>query len=263
MPEGHTVHRFARDHAKWLAGKTVRASSPQGRFASGAARVDGRRLESVDAYGKHLFYHFGRGTIVRVHLGLFGRFRVHRGAPPAPRGAVRLRLCGDERTLDLSGPTVCELTDRGRVSKRFSNRLGPDPLRTDADPERAWERIRRSRAAIGALLLDQSVIAGLGNIYRAEILHILGIHPDRPGKDIERAEFEQIWAQSVRLLDIGVRYNRIITTDPKDAGKPYGRLRKGERLLVYKQPECPRCGEDVYCWELANRTVYACDACQR
>ena len=261
MPEGHTVHRIARDHSAWLAGSRVRTLSPQGRFTAEARRLSGRRLINVDAYGKHLFYEFDNESIVHVHLGLFGRFRVHRNAAPAPREAVRLRLCGDERTIDLSGPTVCELTARPALQPLF-DRLGPDPLRADADPERAWAKIARSRAPIGSLLLNQAVIAGLGNIYRAEILHILAIHPNRAGNAITRAEFEQIWSISVRLLQVGVKYNRIITADPQSIGKPYSRFNREERLLIYQRPGCPRCGADVYCWEVGNRTVYACDACQ-
>ncbi|MGR9089327.1 MAG: Fpg/Nei family DNA glycosylase [Gammaproteobacteria bacterium] len=261
MPEGHTVHRIARDHTAWLAGRCVQTASPQGRFAAEARRLCGRRLITVDAHGKHLFYEFDDESIVHVHLGLFGRFRVHRNAAPSPRDAVRLRLTGDERTIDLSGPTVCELTEP-RALRSLFDRLGPDPLRADADPERAWAKITRSRAAIGSLLLNQAVIAGLGNIYRAEILHILAIHPDRPGNAITRAEFGQIWSLAVRLLEVGVKYNRIITADPQAIGKPYSRLNREERLLIYQRPECPRCGADVYCWEVGNRTVYACDACQ-
>jgi len=261
VPEGHTVHRIARDHTTWLAGDRVRATSPQGRFAAEARRLNGRTLINVDAHGKHLFYEFDGASIVHVHLGLFGRFRVHRNSVPAPRDAVRLRLGGVARTLDLSGPTVCELTERAALARLFA-RLGPDPLRADADPERAWAKISRSRAPIGALLLNQAVIAGLGNIYRAEILHILAIHPNRPGNAVTRAEFERIWSLAVRLLEVGVKYNRIITADPRAVGKPCSRLNRDERLLIYKRPECPRCGADVYCWEVGNRTVYACDACQ-
>lgn len=261
MPEGHTVHRIARDHTKWLAGARVRATSPQGRFDAAARHINGRELINVDACGKHLFYEFDDASIVHVHLGLFGRFRVHRADVPPPRDAVRLRLGGAERTIDLSGPTICELTDRAALAPLFA-RLGPDPLRADAAPERAWAKISRSRAPIGALLLNQAVIAGLGNIYRAEILHILAIHPNRPGNAITHAEFRRIWSLAVQLLAVGVKYNRIITADPLALGKPYSRINREERLLIYQRPECPRCGADVYYWEVGSRTVYACDACQ-
>ena len=261
MPEGHTVHRIARDHTAWLAGGRVGVTSPQGRFAAAARQLDGRALTHVDAHGKHLFYGFDDESIIHIHLGLFGRFRVHRNTAPAPRDAVRLRLAGAERTIDLSGPTVCELTVRAALAPLFA-RLGPDPLRADADPERAWAKISRSRAPIGALLLNQAVIAGLGNIYRAEILHILAIHPNRPGHAVTRAEFDAIWSLAVQLLEVGVKYNRIITADPRALGKPYSRFNRDERLLIYQRPECPRCGADVYDWEVGSRTVYACDACQ-
>ncbi len=261
MPEGHTIHRLARDHHKWFAGQALIVLSPQGRFAHEAEKLTGSKLLSVEAYGKHLFYRFAKQEPMHVHLGLYGKFRLHKNPPPEPRGAVRVRMIGAERSFDLNGPNTCELIPEPSHLELLS-RLGPDPLRDDADPEQAWRKIRQSRAPIGALLLNQAVIAGLGNIYRAEILHILAIHPDRQGKDITRDEFEQIWDLAVRLLQIGVKYNRIITVERSSHGKPLSRLGSRERLQIYKRPTCPRCSADVYYWDVGNRTVYACDACQ-
>ena len=90
MPEGHTIHRAARQQQRLLGGDVVAASSPQGRFAESAARIDGTRLLRVDAWGKHLFTRFDSGDLLHVHLGLFGRFTVHDSLPP-PRPPVR---CG-------------------------------------------------------------------------------------------------------------------------------------------------------------------------
>ncbi len=256
MPEGHTIHRIASDHHRWFAGHNLAVQSPQGRFGVAAKRLSGRKLVRVDACGKHLFYHFSRDRI-HVHLGLYGRFRLHKTPPPAPRGEVRLRLIGPTRATDLNGPHVCELISPSQL-RTLMERLGPDPLRQDADPAIAWNRIQSSRSAIGSLLLNQSVIAGLGNIYRAEILHLLAIHPDRPGREITQSEFEAIWDLAVSLLKVGKKFNRIVTVKPSKAGR-----RQSEALHIYKQPHCPRCGADVYYWQLANRTIYACDACQR
>ncbi|MFL6025524.1 MAG: DNA-formamidopyrimidine glycosylase family protein, partial [Friedmanniella sp.] len=96
MPEGHTIHRLARRHAKLLGGQTVRATSPQGRFADGAALIDGRQLETTDAWGKHLFHRYGRDLWLHVHLGLYGKFTDGPLPAPAPRGALRVRLEGAE-----------------------------------------------------------------------------------------------------------------------------------------------------------------------
>ena len=119
MPEGHTVHRIARDHNKAFAGQKMIVGSPQGRFEEEANRLTGRKLKSVSAHGKHLFYHWtpGRGSssganLVHIHLGLYGKFRLHKNPAPEPRGAVRVRMIGTEKAFDLNGPTRCELLSK-------------------------------------------------------------------------------------------------------------------------------------------------------
>ncbi len=273
MPEGHTVHRIARDHTKWFAGQKIILASPQGRFEDPAKKLCGRHLIRAEAFGKHLIYLWGTKTkapaksakpsaIMHVHLGLYGKFRLHKNPPPDPRGAVRVRMIGYERAFDLNGPNTCKLLAKDEF-QTLQNRIGADPLRTDADPEKAWSRISKSRKAIGGLLLDQSVIAGIGNIYRAEILFILGIHPETKGNELTRDQFDEIWKLSVKLLEIGLKYNRIITVDRADVDKPLSRLGRGERLLVYKKSRCSRCGNRVKWWEVAARKMYACESCQR
>ena len=193
MPEGHTVHRLARDHSKAFANQKMIVASPQGRFEAEAKKLCGRHLIGAEAFGKHLIYLWGTksrepgknaktkpAAIMHVHLGLYGKFRLHKNPPPEPRGAVRVRMIGYERAFDLNGPNTCELLSKDEFQK-LQDRIGADPLRSDADPERAWHKITKSRKAIGGLLLDQSVIAGIGNIYRAEILFKLGIHPEIKG----------------------------------------------------------------------------------
>ena len=136
MPEGHTIHRLALDHGALFVGSVVSMSSPQGRFVVEAGRLNGRVLEDVEAYGKHLFYDFGSGDLVHVHLGLFGRFVRHDlpGVVPVPRDTVRLRLSGLAGSVDLIGATECALIDPG-LRAAIVARLGPDPLRSDADPD--------------------------------------------------------------------------------------------------------------------------------
>lgn len=271
MPEGHTVHRVARDHRKLFAGQPLAVGSPQGRFLSESKRLSGAELLEVEAHGKHLFYTWnGRKTseaprILHIHLGLYGKLRLHRkridGAWPEPRGAVRLRVEGPDAAFDLNGPNRCELLTPGET-ETLRERLGPDPLRPDADPERVWRRIHRSRAPIGTLLLNQSVIAGVGNIYRSEALHLLGVHPERPGAQLERDEFDRLWESLVELMSIGVRLNRIVIADPQQIGKPRSRMTRDERLRIYKKPACPDCGGPVTSWTLGARQAYACPACQ-
>ena len=169
MPEGHTIHRIARDHNTWFAGQKLIVASPQGRFKDEAKKVSGKKLREVTAHGKHLFYHWNRNLIGHIHLGLYGKFRVHKNPPPEPRGAVRVRMIGEQQSFDLNGPNCCELITKKKHDE-LRRRLGEDPLRGDASVERVWQKVRKSRSAIGSLLLNQSVIAGIGNVYRAEIL---------------------------------------------------------------------------------------------
>lgn len=243
MPEGHTIHRLARDQGRDLAGGPVAVSSPQGRFAAGAARIDGRRLDRIEAYGKHLFYWWAGDEVLHVHLGLFGKFRRQPAPPPEPFGEVRLRMVGAEHAWDLSGATACELftpDDRDRIVAR----LGPDPLRRDADASRFVGRVTRSRAPIGGLLLDQAVVAGIGNVYRAEILLLHGIHPLREGRSLSTEEAAAIWDTTAALLRQGVRRNRI---EPRNA---------------YKREDCGLCGGPLEVLTLGARRTWACPACQ-
>lgn len=269
MPEGHTIHRIACDHEKAFSGQKLIVTSPQGRFEDEAAKLSGRKLKNVSAHGKHLFYHWTskRGSsdfanLVHIHLGLYGKFRLHKNPAPEPRGAVRVRMIGKEKAFDLNGPTRCELLSKADYQKLL-DRLGQDPLKSDADPEVVWNRVHRSRAAIGTLLLNQSVIAGLGNIYRAEILFLTGVHPEQPGSSLTREQFDKIWKLSVDLLKIGVRYNRIITVDPSQIGKSASRLTRDERVLVYKKICCTACNTKIRKWTLGARTMYACEKCQK
>src|SRR4051794_26992999 len=184
MPEGHTLHRLAGELAATFGGRVVRVGSPQGRFAESAALVDGHVLRGAEAWGKHLFIDLGEDLLVHVHLGLYGKFDVHQGVaevPPAV-GQVRLRIVAadGDAYADLRGATTCELVTRAQRDA-VVDRSGPDPIRPGSDPNRAWDRIRRSRAPIGGLLMDQAVLAGVGNVYRAELLFRHRIHPLRPG----------------------------------------------------------------------------------
>jgi endonuclease-8 len=263
VPEGHTIHRAARRQNAVLAGHAIRTSSPQGRFAAGAEALDGRVLLGVEAVGKHLFHRWEGDEVLHVHLGLFGRFREHPSPPPPPRGALRLRMEGPEVTMDLSGPTACELVGEEGMA-RIVARLGEDPLRADADPERAIADLARRRVPIGAALLDQRIIAGLGNVFRAEVLFICGIDPEREARSLSAGELRCVWETSSRVLRDGVRRKgRIVTTDPEEIGRPVSRMRRAERTYVYGQQTCRRCGSEIGTVMLANRPCYRCPVCQR
>lgn len=267
MPEGHTIHRLARDQSSTLAGRILQVTSPQGRFSSGARVLDGRRLHSVEACGKHLFYQFDQvaaGPVLHVHLGLFGKYRARKrngGDLPDVRGATRVRFITSDQVVDLNGPNQCEVIEP-HAKQSIIDRLGPDPLRADADPKRAWERISKSRTGIGQLLMDQSVIAGIGNIYRTELLFRAGLSPDVPGREVGRPMFNRLWGDAVKLLNIGVKYNRISTVPLDKIGTPPSKLRYREQTLIFGKTRCPACAAAITRFEIAKRRAFRCAGCQ-
>jgi formamidopyrimidine-DNA glycosylase len=268
MPEGHTIHRLARKHREVLGGRTVATASPQGRFSSGARRLDGQTLKTVDAHGKHLFYRWGGGETLHVHLGLFGKFRLHRGQPPPePSANTRLTMTGGEVAVYLAGPTLCELIDP-EEEDLIRSRLGPDPLRPGPSAvklDQFTTNLSRRRIPIGAALLDQRVIAGLGNIYRAEALFRTGIDPLLPSDRLSTEATARLWFESAALLRQGRRDGRIITVDPADVGaRRRSDLGPTERLYVYKRDgePCRRCGTPLSMTEMANRGIWWCSSCQ-
>ena len=261
MPEGHTIHRLARDHRKFFLGERVQFSSPQGRFAAGAKKIHRRAFGDVTAHGKHLFYYFSSRTILHIHLGLYGKFKTHKLPMPELRGAIRLRGVGKDRGFDLRGPNQCELLDQ-KAYQTIIDRLGPDPLHPDADELDVWQNFSNSKMPIGGLLLNQSVISGIGNVYRADLLFETRIDPFRRGCDLSKNEFDTLWQLMRRWLSLGVKYNRIITVDAHQLGKTPGKLLSTERLLIYKKQVCPDCGLEVKQGNLANRTIYYCGRCQ-
>lgn len=275
MPEGHTLHRLADRITEVFGDHVVRAGSPQGRFADGAARIDGSRLFDADAWGKQLFIRFEADRLVRVHLGLYGTFEVNDTAAdvPLPIGQVRLRLIrpAGETLLpayaDLRGATTCALVtpeERDAVLVR----IGPDPLRADADPDRAWARISRSTAPIGTLLMDQAVLAGVGNVYRAEVLFRHRIHPLRPGRTLRVSQWRAIWEDLVVLMQEGVVTGRIDTVRgehlPEAMGRPPRVDDHGGEVYVYRRTgqACHVCGSAVRTDVLAGRNVFWCAHCQ-
>lgn len=239
-----------------LVGKVLDVSSPQGRFMEGAARLDGRTCTAIDAYGKHLLYRFGDLSL-HIHLGLFGRIRRARCPAGEPRGEVRVRMISDSHVVDINGPNACEVLDPPDALALVS-RIGPDVLRSDADPDRAFARISKSRASIGQLIMDQSVMAGVGNIYRSEILWRQRIHPQVPGQRLARADFDRIWDDAVALLERGVKANAIITVE----GARKSKSRYGERVNIFAKDNCPACGGVISAFEIAGRRAFACEACQ-
>ena len=272
MPEGHTIHRLAETHQDVFGGRVLRVSSPQGRFAESAALLDGKRLVATDAHGKHLFLEFPGDRYVHVHLGLYGAFGFGEAPTlPEPVGQVRLRLATKDgagvRWADLRGPTACRILDSDEKDAVHA-RLGPDPLRVDGDAAVAWRRIERSAKPIGALLMEQDVLAGVGNVYRAEVLFRIGVDPMRPGRRIARATWDAMWADLVMLMREGVRVGRIDTVRPEHTPEAMGREPRkddhGGEVYVYRRTDAPCliCETPVRTTELAGRNLFWCPTCQ-
>jgi endonuclease VIII len=294
MPEGHTIHRHAAEHKRLFGGDRLRVSSPQGRFAPGAALLDGRVLATALPHGKHLFLGFhdqpGRraDAWLHIHLGLIGEWTFGRLAGPAdgasqdgvaddythsvaaaatvppPKGAVRVRLVGERGWADLRGPTVCEVLTTDDV-KRVRTRLGADPLRKDADPDRAGARIRKSTVAIGALLMNQEIIAGVGNVYRAEALFRARLDPWAEGRTLDEETWRALWADLAGLLKTGVRQGRIVTTLPEHRDRRSGPARPDDAHYVYRRAglPCRRCATPVLTEPMVGRNLYRCPHCQQ
>lgn len=267
MPEGHVTHRLAAEIERRFARRVVHATSPQGRFRQGAAMVDGHKLVGADAMGKHLFVRFPHARWIHVHLGIYGRFTF--GDCPAPDevGQIRLRLVNRTSWADLRGASRCELVDLdGKDS--IESRLGDDPLRPGATGQRAWARIHRSRAPIATLLMDQSVVAGTGNIFRAEVLFRNRIDPMRQGRSITDDEWAAMWSDLVGLMAYAYDHGRIDTVadghTPEAMGRPPREDRHGGEVYVYRragQP-CHVCGDTIRRVELGNRNLFWCPTCQ-
>ncbi|HEV8232399.1 MAG TPA: DNA-formamidopyrimidine glycosylase family protein [Thermoanaerobaculia bacterium] len=264
MPEGNTIHRLAREQTRDLGGRIVRARSPQGRFAREARQLDRRHFVRADAHGKHLFQFWEGGRIVHVHLGMAGEFYRFEGRAPRPRPGVRMRLAAEPITLDLIGPPTCELIAEPKRLEILA-RLGPDPLREDADPESArtalWKRPGR---AIGEVLLDQRVIAGAGNIYRAEVLFLTGIHPLRPAGRVSQEEWIALWETLGALMRRGVDEGTV-TVDPREVPHPRSvaeRTSDDDDFYVYGKTICRRCGSKLRELFLSGRRMFFCPNCQ-
>ena len=296
MPEGHSIHRLARQFTSVFAGEPLRASSPQGRFQAGAERLDGAVLTSARAHGKQLFLEFDNDLVLRVHLGLYGAWSFggdsqFRGAssigaprrvgeretadddapssytgPPPPVGAVRVRLVSDHGWADLRGPTACEVIT-GAERDAIIAKLGPDPLDPASDHADFITRVQRTRTAVGLSLMNQGVIAGVGNVYRAEVLFRRRVHPWLQGVALGDNEALALWEDLVLLMNDGVRAGRIITTTPDHrsaAEIDRDAVRAEDAHYVYKRTglECRICATPVAMAEMGARKLYWCPYCQ-
>lgn len=243
MPEGDAIHRAAR-RLQVLVGQELEVEAPHPRAALKqlAPRLDGRRLERVEAIGKNLLFHFEGGLVLRSHLRMSGRWRVlGRDAPVF--GTPWLVLKGEEHAGVLWGGPVLEL-DRG-----VARRLGPDILGEPPDYDGMLVRLRAARERqVGDALLDQRLVSGIGNVWKVESLWAERVSPWRRVEDVPDDELRAVLATAHRLM-----------RDSLD-GVP------GTRHVYRRKGHvCPRCGTPVKSWPQGDdaRMAYWCPQCQR
>ena len=244
MPEGDSLHRAARK-LQALVGERVAVETPHPRAAAErvAERLDGRRLLGVEAVGKNLLLRFEGGLVLRSHLRMSGRWQV-RARGEAVRGTPWLVLAGREREAVLWNGPVLELTARG------TRRLGPDILADPTDLAAMVGNLRREHQAreLGDALLDQRLVAGIGNLWKAESLWRARVSPWLPLADATDDELERVLREAARLMRASVEGRREERAVYRKAGRP-----------------CPRCRESIRSRGQGddNRTAYWCPGCQR
>jgi formamidopyrimidine-DNA glycosylase len=318
MPEGHSVHRIARQFALHFVGRQVSASSPQGRFAAGAEQLDGSTMIDAKAVGKQMFLEFDNGLWLKVHLGMYGAWDFagdvtadattasangrmgqtnQRGTlatenedslgsigaprrtrlrmaeqeklgdqletfPPEPIGAVRVRLLTDATVADLRGPTACEVLHPEEVVAQIA-KLGPDPLvdSPKKGEQRFVDAVRKKPTPIGLLLMDQAVVAGIGNVYRAELLFRARLNPHTPGKLVAEETVRALWRDWTKLLKIGVKTGQMLTMDGLSKKDYTAALAsRADRHWVYHRTgePCRVCGTPIVMELAAGRKLYWC-----
>ncbi len=294
MPEGNEVHRWAQRHTQAFAGRKMHVEGPTGRFAD-AVLLDGRKLERVMAVGKHLGYDFGKDRILHVHLGRFGDWTEGEMPYPEVRGMLRMRMwragarakkgaesepqkirrgwysSGDDGGMgadtvewaELRGPTDCSVYTQAKW-EALLGRLGPDPLGEDGkghdDPKLFYEAVLKRKTAIGELLMDQEILSGVGNIYRAEVLFRHRVNPFTPGDAMDPKVVRAMWKDLVPLMRAGMADRRIVCTRQKDRPSKAEPAPKGEAHYVYRRhgKACFVCGERILHRDVAGRTLYWC-----
>jgi endonuclease-8/formamidopyrimidine-DNA glycosylase len=294
VPEGHSVHRLARQFQDVFGGQRLEVSSPQGRFVAGASLLTGHTLEEATAHGKQFFLRFDHGLFLHVHLGLYGAWsfggdstftgsssigaprRIGEresgsgadggdyAGPPEPVGAVRVRLVSKHGWADLRGATTCAAITAAEA-EAVLDRLGPDPLQNrPGDREEFIARLRRRKTAVALLLMDQSVLAGVGNIYRAEVLFRQAVDPWTPGTGIDVETAGRLWDDTVATMSDGVRDGRIVTTPPSLWSGGGVLAPDADAHFVYKREgmPCRACGTLVGVTEIGARKLYWCPGCQ-
>ncbi len=265
MPEGDTIYRSATTLRRWLAGRTVTAASARVPGVA-ADRLIGSTVTTVESQGKHLLIRFSSGDTLHTHMRMTGSWHVYPSGQRwrKPQHQARFVLeCGERVAVCFDARVVELFASREEAIHPALVALGPDLL--SPDPLDLVAVRARARAAaeasptIGELLLDQRVVAGIGNVYRCEALFLCGIDPGAPVGSVTDDELDRLVTTAARLL----LTNAVTTT-----GKPFSRSfdSRPDRPWVYRRAgrPCWRCGTTISSAGLGRqaRTVYWCSACQ-
>ncbi len=266
MPEGDTLYRTAATLHRWLAGRDVTAASTTVPGLP-AGRLVGQRVERVEAWGKHLLVRFASGQTLHSHLRMSGSWHVYSLGDPwlRPHRQARLVLtCGDRTAVCFNAPVVELLAARAEQVHPALARLGPDVLADDVDLDAIRRRIRArpDELALGEVLLDQTLVAGIGNIWRCEALFAEGHNPWKPQVQLEDHELDALVARASRLMRASagiIPEPRPGFSDAVPSGRPFSRW-------VYQRQgrPCRRCGTIVVARRQGEqaRTAYWCPTCQ-
>jgi formamidopyrimidine-DNA glycosylase len=271
LPEVETVARGLRatvigDAIESVQGSGLRLRQPVDLPALRKG-LRGRSIARVDRYGKYLLLRTSGDTVLLAHLGMTGHFEVAAaGQPLAPHTHLRLGLhSGRElRFVDARRFGFLRIYDSDGVQRSPELRdLGPDPLGGGLTTDHLYQGLHATRRAVRDALLDQGLLAGVGNIYACEALYLSGIRPTTPGRRLTRARVEALHREILRTLEAAVR-NR--GTSFRDYVDPRGERGENQHALhVYGREgePCRRCGSIIQRIALGGRSAFFCPKCQR
>jgi endonuclease-8 len=273
VPEGDTIFRAARTLHRALAGKTVTSFEsvvPALNRVHEDAPLTGRTVERINAAGKHLLIHLSGGLVLRTHMRMNGSWHIYRRGEPwlRPRRDMRLTLATEDFEAVGFNIPVAELIEARNLKRHHElRRLGPDVLSDSFDPGEAVRRLRGlGSMSVAEALLNQRAVAGLGNVYKSEVLFLRGVNPFMPVGALDETQLTALVETARRLLQANVIEGVAPMTTYAGFRRTTRRGDPKERLWVYGRARlpCRRCGTPVSVRKqgLEARLTYWCAACQ-
>jgi endonuclease VIII len=273
MPEGDTIFRAARTLHRALAGKTVAAFTsmfPALNRVDADAPVAGRIIERIHSTGKHLLIHFAGDLVLRTHMRMNGSWHIYRRGERWQRARRDMRVVvatADFEAVGFNIPVAEFLSETEVTKSRELRTLGPDVLAERFDSDKVIANLReRSEWEIAEALLNQRVLAGLGNVYKSEILFMCRINPFARVKELTAADLISLVEESRRVLQLNVSEGVELMTTYAGMRRTTGRGNPSDRLWVYGRARlsCRRCGTHIHVRKQGGdaRLTYWCPKCQ-